>query len=515
MPGLEFVQLEEIEVEQIGQVIWLLGPSTWRSSRLETSLLATFFLVTYGAEEPGSSWEESIQASGIVDHLVVDGARRILKVDLKGTQAESLVKWKGANPGKLLEADLCLPDCPRGSRDGVIHVNKLKLWTASSEQDWMKILEGMEPTEDELAKLRGRAELTEKELAEMKKVGIDAESSSSESKKGKKEEEEEIQEAEEGGSDRARGWKEGSGHQRVGCRVWQNRARSECPSEEENDEACQEGSKEEKQEGQQFFVREHRLRDLGQSGGGEQRHLWRRGPDQDGLESDSRSFNYTNPEPDAALLGSSKRAAVGPQPVPCSSNILPVLEDVSLWKGDRTYEPRDSVDMLRSGLVAARKSCSSVRCPDTTPEEFGANSSRGRLQDLPASRTCPTRSSKFVDSCGDYGCIEVASRGAESKVGIQQGLGPAWKRRLRFLGCERKRKRERPQGQRRERTQRQLGQEGRQRGERFEGKRKGLRGDSGERRHFEDEIVEKEFHSRGCEGRGFGTLKVVLGQLWH
>ena len=134
-------------------------------------------------------WEESIQASGIVDHLVVDGARRILKVDLKGTQAESLVKWKGANPGKLLEADLCLPDCPRGSRDGVIHVNKLKLWTASSEQDWMKILEGMEPTEDELAKLRGRAELTEKELAEMKKVGIDAESSSSEkkSKKRKKE----------------------------------------------------------------------------------------------------------------------------------------------------------------------------------------------------------------------------------------------------------------------------------------------------------------------------------------
>ena len=451
-------------------------------------------------------WEENIQASGIVDHLVVDGAKRILKVDLKGTQAESLVKWKGANPGKLLEADLCLPDCPQGSRDGVIHVNKLKLWTASSEQDWMKILEGMEPTEDELAKLRGRAELTEKELAEMKKVGIDAVSSSSESKKGKKKKRKKSKKRKkEDQTGREDGKKVQATKELVAVfgktgldpnaqvrKRMMRRAKKVAKKKSRKDSSSSSGT------------REHRLRDFGQPGWGEQRHLWRRGQDQDGLESDSRGFDYTNPQPDAALPGSSKRAAVGPQPVPCSSNILPVLEDVSLWKGDRPYEPRDPVDMLCPGLVAAGQGCPSMRCPDTTPEEFGANGGRGRLQDLPAPRTCPPRSSKFIDSCGDYGCIEVASRGAQGEIGIQQGLGPSWKRRLRFLGCERKRKRERPQGQRREGTQRQLGQEGRQRGERFEGERKGLRGDSGEGRQFEDEIVEKEFHSRGCEGRGFG-----------
>lgn len=136
-------------------------------------------------------WEEKVEASGEVLHLVVDGAKRHLVVDLLGTQAESLVKWKGANPTKHLEADLCLPDCLKTSKDGVVHVSKLRLWLARDEKDWMRNLEGMPGADDELGALRARGEGVDRKedgdpRAKEKRVSSSSESSRKKKKKKKK-----------------------------------------------------------------------------------------------------------------------------------------------------------------------------------------------------------------------------------------------------------------------------------------------------------------------------------------
>lgn len=135
-------------------------------------------------------WEEKVEASGEVLHLVVDGAKRHLVVDLLGTQAESLVKWKGANPTKHLEADLCLPDCLKTSKDGVVHVSKLRLWLARDEKDWMRNLEGMPGADDELGALRARGEGVDRKedgdpRAKEKRVSSSSESSRKKKKKKK------------------------------------------------------------------------------------------------------------------------------------------------------------------------------------------------------------------------------------------------------------------------------------------------------------------------------------------
>ncbi len=131
-------------------------------------------------------WEERIQASGEVQHLEMDGGQKKLIVNLLGTQAESLVKWKGANPDKFLVADLCQPDCIKGSKDGLIHVNKLMLWTARGEKDWMRNLDGMAPPEDEMEALRRRGEDLGDEMRRKKALPADASSSSGSKKKKKK-----------------------------------------------------------------------------------------------------------------------------------------------------------------------------------------------------------------------------------------------------------------------------------------------------------------------------------------
>ena len=137
-------------------------------------------------------WEEAIKASGIVDHVQVNGSKRILTMEILGTQSEALIKWKGANPGRLAEVDLCLDDCGKVSRDGLVHCNRLYLWLDHLEEGWMRIAEGMEKRgDDELGELRKRGELllSGERGDEGLRVEKDKEkkgSSSSESKKKKK-----------------------------------------------------------------------------------------------------------------------------------------------------------------------------------------------------------------------------------------------------------------------------------------------------------------------------------------
>lgn len=104
-------------------------------------------------------WEEPIKASGIIQNVVLDGRKKVLSMELLGTQSETLIKWKGSHPGRLLEVDLCLDDCGKVSKDGLIHCTHLRLWKDHLEEGWMRIAEGMEmPVEDELAELRKRGE---------------------------------------------------------------------------------------------------------------------------------------------------------------------------------------------------------------------------------------------------------------------------------------------------------------------------------------------------------------------
>ncbi len=137
----------------------------------------------------GTYWEEKVTVAGIVQRLVTTGEEIQLEIDLRGTQCEALVKWKGAHPGTLLVVDLCRNDCPLTSKDGLLHCKRIKKLLPDGEEDWMRNLEGMETRDDELAVLRRRAEALEKVEADPprgKEVRSSSEGSSKKSKKKKK-----------------------------------------------------------------------------------------------------------------------------------------------------------------------------------------------------------------------------------------------------------------------------------------------------------------------------------------
>ena len=137
----------------------------------------------------GNYWEEKVSLAGVVQRLVATGEEVQLEVDLRGSPSEALVKWKGANPGKLLLVDLCRKDCPFTSKDGLVHCQTIKKLLPDAEEAWMRNLEGMEGPEDELEILRRRSEALDKKTedpAREKKGRSSSEESSRRSKKKKK-----------------------------------------------------------------------------------------------------------------------------------------------------------------------------------------------------------------------------------------------------------------------------------------------------------------------------------------
>ena len=85
----------------------------------------------------GLYWEEAVSVAGILKSIKIEADGTVLIVDLEGSQAEALVKWKGLHPGRLLELHLCPPDCARMSKEGLVHAQRLKLVTAENKEDWM------------------------------------------------------------------------------------------------------------------------------------------------------------------------------------------------------------------------------------------------------------------------------------------------------------------------------------------------------------------------------------------
>ena len=321
-----------------------------------------------------------------------------------------------------------------------------------------------------------------------------------------KEEEEKVQEEKEGRRGRSRRRKESSRHQGLESGFWKDGVGSQCLGEKKDDETGQEGSKKEEQEGQQLYIREHRLRGVRDPGGRGQQHLRRRGSHQDGVESSPRSFDDANPQPDAAVFSSTERSAVGAQPKPGTSNFLTVLEDVPVRQSDGPHESRDPVHLLRSGLVVAGPHSSGLRRPDAEGEKPRTNLSWRRLEDIATSGAHSFGCGQPLDECGNFGRVEVAS-GRDEGQSCSTTMGAPWKRRLRFLGCQRKRKR---QGQGQERQQRTLGKEQGWRGEGWKRERKVLRTGLEDVKGYEAErgCREDEDGSRGNQGREYEPTRI-------
>ena len=107
-------------------------------------------------------WEEKVQVVGVLQTFQVDGEQVTLKVQLEGTRSESLVKWSGAQPHRMMDVHLCHPDCGHLSKDGLLHVARVQQWKPELKEAWMdNLIEvSREPREemDELAKIRERAQ---------------------------------------------------------------------------------------------------------------------------------------------------------------------------------------------------------------------------------------------------------------------------------------------------------------------------------------------------------------------
>ncbi|CAL1147167.1 unnamed protein product [Cladocopium goreaui] len=107
-------------------------------------------------------WEEKVQVVGVLQTFQVDREQVTLKVQLEGTRSESLVKWSGAQPHRMMDVHLCHPDCGHLSKDGLLHVARVQQWKPELKEAWMdNLIEvSREPREemDELAKIRERAQ---------------------------------------------------------------------------------------------------------------------------------------------------------------------------------------------------------------------------------------------------------------------------------------------------------------------------------------------------------------------
>ena len=313
------------------------------------------------------------------------------------------------------------------------------------------------------------------------------------------EEEEEVKEEKEERQGRRRRSQEDPRHQRSGGSSGKDRTGSNAPSSESYDEKGKEGGEEEVKEGKQFFVGEHKLRGFREPRRREQRDLWGRSPDKDHLEQGPWSTYAPNSESDAAVVGQAKWTTMGHKSISGPSTVFPVLADVPLQQDVWSHEPRDPVDLLCAGPFATGASGSGLRRPHPEAEEFGADSRGWRLQDCPEARIDPPRNGQPLNECGDVGCFEASPGGLESQSSFAKAVGKTWRRRLRLLGCQRKRKREgqQRQGQKGQLDKRQ--REGRQ-GQQREGQE--LREGQKAIESFEAATEEKREESHRMEGHG-------------
>jgi hypothetical protein len=166
---------QEVAVDQLGLTSWKVG------------IRVIFTEAIY--------WEEKVKVAGMIKGLHMDEDQTLVRLKLEGTQAEALVKWSGAHPGKWLDVHLCPVDCSKLSKDGLLHGLRVRLLTPSYREAWMdnlvEVAAGRGAMEvDELRRLRERAEKRAAETTGEQRApitpGVPGSSSSSESGKGRK-----------------------------------------------------------------------------------------------------------------------------------------------------------------------------------------------------------------------------------------------------------------------------------------------------------------------------------------
>lgn len=137
----------------------------------------------------GSYWEEPVLVAGVVKSLKIEGEKRLLEMRVKGTQSEALLRWMGSHPSQLLVLDLCKPDCGKVSKDGLVHAEKVKVWTRENQEAWMENMEDVEKGPvDELEELRRRSEALGGKPKDVDKKKEKEDSSGSASTEGKRKE---------------------------------------------------------------------------------------------------------------------------------------------------------------------------------------------------------------------------------------------------------------------------------------------------------------------------------------
>ena len=407
----------------------------------------------------GLYWEEKVKVAAVVGYFTSSGEVASLWVDLRGSQSEALVKWKGLHPKEKLEVDLCLPGCPHQSKDGLVHCLKVKCWLTEGEEPWTSNLEGMEMgPADELEGLRARASgLPTPPVAPAEGKGAKVDSSTSrESRKGKKKRNSEKKRKKE--KVKAQGTKPIKA-------LFEKTGLDPEPSQRKR---LLKNAKKVVKFFKQFFVKH---RGVESRGGRGLRDLRARGESASSMESSSWMSDAGDVRPHAEGVGAADGATVGFGSGVTPASVHAVLEDSTRPPGVKAYVEGDADLIFLGGLATPRQGGCSMRCGDSKIEVPGADFHGGRLQSLPAAGAGASRGGEHVIPSGNLGSLQAAEGGSQSESCRRKRLGTKiWKRGVRLLGCQRERKEGRVRQGQRKRKQRRW----------QEGRRKETRGGEGE-----------------------------------
>ena len=182
-------------------------------------------------------------------------------------------------------------------------------------------------------------------------------------------------------------------------------------------------------------------------------------PGEKGVESIPWSSDFEHSGADAGHGGQHERPALGFRQWECTSHLLPVLEDGPSAEDVGAVVKGDPDDCLRAGLDDPGQNFSSRRCPDTAPEELGADLLGWALHGDSEAGACAVGGHEFVFTHGSPGCLQTPEGGEQSQscgvrqleeagLGKERGAQAERKRERQREEQEQRRKREEPEGRR-------------------------------------------------------------------
>eukprot|EP00435_Cladocopium_sp_Y103_P016967 s907_g4.t1 len=399
----------------------------------------------------GLYWEEPVTLSGVIQGILHEEDETTLRIVVEGSQSESLVKWAGLNPSRRMEVHLCGKECPRMSRDGLVHALKLRLLTPDHKAGWMdNLLEVRRvPEGGGDVKRKGRSTSARrrsprrKERRGSRRRGL--------VRITREEGEEEEDQAEEG----RQGEDQDQWDQTPRSGVWQYGHGSKAREEEGNSKAGKESGEEKEQEGiiiieQQSDVLPWERQLLG----GGREALWRGGQSENPVEEVSRVPHSGNHRAHADDGGEPDGSAMGGRSSSSTSDIYPVLADDPTAEDGRRHGARSANSLLSSGPSHSRSHCSKLRCDHTAIEGIGGNCGRSSLLRSSTSGARTIRDDGDEHTHGVSRGLQAPEGGATGSNSQCSALGAQNRLGQEARGFERKGTRERTerQGQRKGRS---------------------------------------------------------------